>query len=128
MYSGRLLDWHPKRRSASFYTICLSQDFNNVWHKNKNCSPWVAEGGGVALSSGANSAEVTNANRQDARANKIESVLYMNVNLVRDGTVSFRFMVEAEQDFDGLSFVIDNDEVMPMISVQEWKWRQLESK
>ena len=74
----------------------------------------MAEQNGSVIGSGNNSAH--------PQVVKLFSRLYMNVNFVRDGNVTFKFRVDSETGFDGLSFQIDYDEWLGRVNTQlEWR-------
>eukprot|EP00927_Polykrikos_kofoidii_P033925 TRINITY_DN28760_c0_g1_i3.p1 TRINITY_DN28760_c0_g1~~TRINITY_DN28760_c0_g1_i3.p1 ORF type:complete len:1163 (-),score=150.10 TRINITY_DN28760_c0_g1_i3:14-3502(-) len=68
----------------------------NMTRRDKGCSPWQIDPSGRFVHSGDNRA-----------FNSISSRLSWHVHLVRDGYVVFRYKVEAEERFDGLSFAVD---------------------
>ncbi|CAK0859128.1 unnamed protein product, partial [Prorocentrum cordatum] len=72
------------------------------------CEPWVADAAGRFVHSGDN-----------RRFNHMISTLSLSVHMVKDGYVSFRYAVDAEQEFDGFSFEVDWNTVLEKISQQK---------
>lgn len=51
--------------------------------------------------------------------NNLKATLKMNIKLVRDGFVRFKYTVSAEKGFDGLSFYVDSME-NPLMTIQSY--------
>jgi hypothetical protein len=84
------------------------------WKKNHKCVPWSPEQNGTIIGSGNNTGY--------AGVVKMYSRLYLNVNFVRDGNVTFKFRVDSEPGFDGMSFQIDYDQWLTEVTTDhEWK-------
>lgn len=71
------------------------------------CAPWQADPLGEFVHSGDN-----------RPFHNIVSILTLSTRFVRDGYVIFRYAVDSERGFDGLSFEVDWNEVMSSTSVQ----------
>lgn len=74
---------------------------------SRGCSAWAADPTGRFVHSGSN-----------LNFHWLYSVLELSVRFVREGHVRFRFAVDAEVDFDGVLFIMDEHQYVPQISVQ----------
>ena len=80
------------------------------WDDSK-CHPWTASPDGSFISSGINKGLV-----EENLASRMVSLFKISKTLVRSGTITFQFKVEAEDLYDGLLFLIDTDVKMDLIS------------
>jgi hypothetical protein len=71
------------------------------------CSRWEADPSGRFVHSGENKYH-----------HSLVSMLSMNIHLVRDGHVIFRYSVDSERDFDGLTFEVDWNQRLHLTSDQ----------
>eukprot|EP00928_Gymnodinium_smaydae_P045962 TRINITY_DN3058_c1_g3_i1.p1 TRINITY_DN3058_c1_g3~~TRINITY_DN3058_c1_g3_i1.p1 ORF type:complete len:1264 (+),score=211.00 TRINITY_DN3058_c1_g3_i1:97-3792(+) len=75
--------------------------------EGEQCAPWTVEGAGQYVHSGDNRA-----------FNNVMSSLTWTVNLVSDGYIAFRYAVDAEARYDGLTFSVDWNTVLTLQSQQ----------
>ncbi|CAH0521255.1 unnamed protein product [Peronospora belbahrii] len=93
-----------------FQTDCMTQSiFSGHWAHN--CMPWESSADGSYISSGENSDVLYN-----FEAARLYSTLRISATFVRDGWVTYKYLVDAEQPFDGLMFQIDDDESSALVS------------
>lgn len=115
---GILFQGFTELDNSTFKTTCTYTGLNGTAECQKN--RWRAEG----LSLKVGPFDPPNEMYQDECAenktanchNGLSSALIMNVRLVRDGHVRFNYSVDAEKNYDGLSFYVDDVQTMPLKS------------
>lgn len=85
----------------------LARESWDLLGEHRGCSPWTSDPTGRFLHSGDN-----------LHFHWLHSVLTLGLRFVRDGRLRFRYIVDAEDGFDGLTFQMDQAEKMPMVSRQ----------
>jgi len=88
-------------------SLAATTDPNAQEPLGQGCEAWAADPSGRFVQSGDNS-----------RFSEMLSLLTLTVHLVRDGHVLFRYTVDSERGFDGLTFKVDWRTVMPLESEQ----------
>jgi len=91
---------HPQGQNVSD-----SSSVANLRHRG--CEAWMADSSGAFLYSGNNH-----------RFHQLYSILTLGVRFVRDGHLIFRYRVDAENGYDGLSVVMDWNEKLKLTSKQ----------
>lgn len=104
------------RDREQIHTDCVTQDmYSGQWVNN--CQPWSASADGSFVSSGDNSGVLEN-----YEATRLFSTLRVSATLVRDGSITYQYRVDAEDPYDGLIFQIDDNAATPLISQSDgWK-------
>lgn len=85
----------------------LAQESWDSISNRLGCAPWSTDPTGHFLHSGNN-----------LHFHWIYSVLVLSIQFVRDGHLRFRFSVDAEDQYDGLSFLMNQVELLPKVSRQ----------
>lgn len=82
-----------------------------------NCNAWSASADGAYVSSGDNSGVLEN-----YEATRLFSTLRVSATLVRDGSITYQYRVDAEDPYDGLIFQVDDNAATSLISQTDgWK-------
>ncbi|KAE9355330.1 hypothetical protein PF008_g4124 [Phytophthora fragariae] len=115
LFSQRTNAWSSPL-SAELQSDCMTQNmYTGRWQHN--CNPWVASADGSYISSGDNSGVM-----QNFEGSRLYSTLRVSATFVRDGSVTYKYRVDAEQPYDGLMFQIDDDEGAKLVSQSDgWK-------
>lgn len=98
------------------HTDCVTQDmYSGEWVSN--CEAWSASPDGAFVSSGENAGVLEN-----YEATRLFSTLRVSATLVRDGSITYQYRVDAEDPYDGLIFQIDDNAATGVISQSDgWK-------
>ncbi|KAG7394847.1 hypothetical protein PHYBOEH_004613 [Phytophthora boehmeriae] len=115
LFSQRTDSW-TSPLPMELQTDCLTQNmYTGQWQHN--CHPWEPSADGSYISSGSNSGVMEN-----YQGTRLYSTLRISATFVRDGTVTYKFRVDAESPYDGLIFQVDDDQGAPLISQSDgWK-------
>ncbi|KAF4037479.1 hypothetical protein GN244_ATG10213 [Phytophthora infestans] len=115
LFSQRTDAW-TSPLAAELQTDCMTQNmYTGQWQHN--CNPWVPSADGSYISSGQNSGVM-----QNFEGTRLYSTLRVSATFVRDGSVTYKYRVDAEQPYDGLMFQIDDDQSTGLISQSDgWK-------
>ncbi|KUF81333.1 hypothetical protein AM587_10016526 [Phytophthora nicotianae] len=115
LFSQRTDAWSSPL-SAELQTDCMTQNmYTGQWQHN--CNPWVPSADGSYISSGQNSGVM-----QNFEGTRLYSTLRVSATFVRDGSVTYKYRVDAEQPYDGLMFQIDDDQSSGLVSQTDgWK-------
>ncbi|KAL3666927.1 hypothetical protein V7S43_007874 [Phytophthora oleae] len=115
LFSQRTDAWSSPL-SAELQTDCMTQNmYTGQWQHN--CNPWVPSADGSYISSGENSGVM-----QNFEGTRLYSTLRVSATFVREGSVTYKYRVDAEQPYDGLMFQIDDDQGAGLISQSDgWK-------
>ncbi|GMF16722.1 unnamed protein product [Phytophthora lilii] len=97
-------------------TDCMTQNmYTGQWQHN--CNPWEPSADGSYISSGQNSGVM-----QNFEGTRLYSTLRVSATFVREGSVTYKYRVDAEQPYDGLMFQIDDDQGAALVSQTDgWK-------
>ncbi|KAF1791080.1 Growth factor receptor cysteine-rich domain [Phytophthora cactorum] len=115
LFSQRTDAWSSPL-AAELQTDCMTQNmYTGQWQHN--CNPWVPSADGSYISSGQNSGVM-----QNFEGTRLYSTLRVSATFVRDGSVTYKYRVDAEQPYDGLMFQIDDDQSAGLVSQTDgWK-------
>uniref|UniRef100_H3GKJ8 MRH domain-containing protein n=1 Tax=Phytophthora ramorum TaxID=164328 RepID=H3GKJ8_PHYRM len=115
LFSQRTDAW-TSPLSAELQTDCMTQNmYTGQWQHN--CNPWVPSADGSYISSGENSGVM-----QNFEGTRLYSTLRVSATFVRDGSVTYKYRVDAESPYDGLMFQIDDDQGAGLVSQSDgWK-------
>lgn len=115
LFSQRTDAWSSPL-SAELQTDCMTQNmYTGQWQHN--CNPWEPSADGSYISSGQNSGVM-----QNFEGTRLYSTLRVSATFVREGTVTYKYRVDAEQPYDGLMFQIDDDQGAGLVSQSDgWK-------
>ncbi|KAL7684511.1 putative tyrosine-protein kinase ephrin type A/B receptor [Plasmopara halstedii] len=107
--------------SAELQTDCVTQDmYTGQW--KHNCNPWVSSADGSYISSGENSQVM-----EQFSGLRLYSSLRVSATFVRNGSVTYKYRVDAEEPYDGLIFQIDQNQSVKLMS-QSNGWKEMTVK
>ncbi|UIZ29362.1 hypothetical protein KXD40_003270 [Peronospora effusa] len=109
LFSQRTNAWSAPL-SADVQTDCITQNMY-TGHWQHNCNPWEPSADGSYISSGENSGVM-----EMFEGLRLYSTLRVSATFVRNGSVTYKYRVEAEMPYDGLMFQIDDDQGAGLIS------------
>uniref|UniRef100_A0AAV1UA44 Tyrosine-protein kinase ephrin type A/B receptor-like domain-containing protein n=1 Tax=Peronospora matthiolae TaxID=2874970 RepID=A0AAV1UA44_9STRA len=102
--------------SAELQSDCVTRNmFTGRWEHN--CNPWEPSADGSYISSGVNSRVM-----ESFQGTRLFSTLRVSALFVRNGSVTYKYRVDAEAPYDGLLFQIDDDPGSELVSHSNgWK-------
>ncbi|KAI9913398.1 hypothetical protein PsorP6_005203 [Peronosclerospora sorghi] len=117
LFSQRTNAWR-RPLSPELQTDCLTQNMF-TGQLQPNCNPWEPSADGAYISSGDNSGVM-----RRFQGTRLYSTLRISATFVRNGSITYKFRVDAEVPYDGLTFQVDDDPSVGLIS-QSNGWKEV---